>query len=136
MVPKKRFARVIIRNDNGEFLIVNQTKGGYNFPGGKIEPNESPEDAVRRETMEETGVELGNLKQLCNEDFPLGKDLWDGFFFIALDYKGIPSNKEPNKLSEVFFCSKEFARENGSKMFVADILDKLEKFEKKSTLRL
>lgn len=36
--------------------------GKYNYPGGKIRPCESPADAASREMLEETGVQLNNLK--------------------------------------------------------------------------
>ena len=53
-------ALIITRQEGDEPLQVlnvlahNKTK--YGFPGGKLEENESPEDAVVRETEEELGV--------------------------------------------------------------------------------
>ncbi len=52
----------IIRRGN-DFLIRQRPKGtvyaGYwEFPGGKCEPGESPEEATVRECLEETGLEV------------------------------------------------------------------------------
>lgn len=47
-------------------------KGGWEFPGGKIEPNEKPEDAVVREIKEEldTTVRVGELIDTIEYDYP------------------------------------------------------------------
>lgn len=45
-------------------------KGYINFPGGKKEANESMEDCVVRETLEETGLLIKNPKKVGYMEFP------------------------------------------------------------------
>lgn len=54
----------LIYNDKGEILLIKSPHWGDNWaiPGGHIELNESAEEAVKRETKEETGLELKNIE--------------------------------------------------------------------------
>ncbi|MBF2021110.1 MAG: A/G-specific adenine glycosylase [Hydrococcus sp. C42_A2020_068] len=62
-LPHKRIGVAVIRNDEGLILIdrrpANGLLGGlWEFPGGKIEPNETVEDCIRREILEEIGIDI------------------------------------------------------------------------------
>lgn len=50
-------ARIVLRNDNNE-LVFARFGRVYMLPGGKIEMGETPVDAVKRELMEETTINI------------------------------------------------------------------------------
>ena len=49
---------VIERSDGAILLIRNSYRSGWGFPGGFLKRGESPDDAARRETREEVGVDV------------------------------------------------------------------------------
>ena len=74
MKTVKVVAAVIRREDQifatqrgyGEF------KGGWEFPGGKVEPGETPQEALAREIREELDarIHVGNLIRTVEYDYP------------------------------------------------------------------
>ncbi len=54
---------VFLFNDNNEILLQKRADDGtWCVPGGSMELGETPEQAARREFLEETGLSLGELK--------------------------------------------------------------------------
>ena len=65
-------------NESGEPVIFatqrgyGEFQGGWVFPGGKIEVRESPQEALRREIIEEvdTEITIGELVDTVEYDYP------------------------------------------------------------------
>lgn len=60
--PVVHVAAAIIQRDE-HILAARRAHGmdGWEFPGGKVEKGEAPEQALRREVREELGCELGGV---------------------------------------------------------------------------
>lgn len=48
----------LVTNVKGEVLLVKSPLRGWEYPGGLIEPGETFEQALKREVLEEAGVEI------------------------------------------------------------------------------
>lgn len=55
----------IVINDDNEILMVKTYNAGWVFPGGQVETGENIIDAVKREIMEETGIEVEVGELFC-----------------------------------------------------------------------
>jgi uncharacterized protein len=56
----------VVRDSGKRILVMKRREPKiWEFPGGGVEWGESPEKAVRREVLEETGLKIKNLKLLC-----------------------------------------------------------------------
>lgn len=88
---------------NGKVLVAERPKGkpysGYwEFPGGKIEPAESPLTALRRELKEELGIDVISADHWFTHEhaYPEKTVLLD--IWIVADYQGETEGKENQRL--------------------------------------
>lgn len=79
-----------ISENNGKLLLVKR-KNQYSFAGGGIEQNESNEECLKREFLEESGYTIKSIKPLCIVDcYWLAGGDWPmeslaNFFIVELD---------------------------------------------------
>jgi mutator protein MutT len=98
-IPRSAATVVWIRPDRSVFLIRRLRAmafgGMWAFPGGALEPGETPVDAAVREVQEETGVllESSSLVPWHSWLTPIfERKRFDTWFFLA----ALPSGQEPN----------------------------------------
>jgi 8-oxo-dGTP diphosphatase len=86
---------------DGRILLAQRPEGKslaglWEFPGGKVEPGESPEEALIRELEEELGIVT---KVACLAPLTFASHSYDGFhllmpLFVCRRFEGIPSGRE------------------------------------------
>lgn len=88
--PRLRVAAAVVWDDR-RLLMTRRPPGGplgllWEFPGGKLEPGETPEHAIVRELREELGVEATPLEVLAIErhDYDHGLEVEIVFIRCAL----------------------------------------------------
>lgn len=71
----------LLLGQGGRVLFVEHPSRGWEIPGGHLEPGESPEVALLRELMEETGL-TGELMSWNTEYYPSG---WVGHVTVQAE---------------------------------------------------
>lgn len=89
----KESVQVVLLNNKGEVLAVSRKNDHTDFGiiGGKVDNNETIEQAAIRETKEETGLDIYNLKLI----FAMHKDGYMGYTYLC-DYNGNIHTDEPH----------------------------------------
>lgn len=79
---------IVVIRDHDRFLLAKSSRVKrhfYSLIAGFVEPGESIEEAVAREVLEETGLEVGNIRYQASQPWPFPHQLMLGFF---ADYTG------------------------------------------------
>ena len=85
--PRVDPAVIVLVTDGDRALLGRQPgwpAGRYSTIAGFVEPGESLEDAVRREVLEETGIEAGAMSYQSSQPWPFPRSLMLGFRAMAM----------------------------------------------------
>ena len=101
----------IVLNEKDEILLVKTRRDGWVFPGGQVEVGGNVIDAVKREVMEETGVEIEVGEVFCISSNTCKHPGYNGvkevptkimLDFICRALSGTPRSSEENSESAYF----------------------------------
>ena len=119
MTPTRKIVLVAacaLLDADGRVLVAQRPAGKamaglWEFPGGKIEPGETPEETVIRELAEEIGIDT---KSSCLAPLTFASHSYDDFhlimpLFVCRRFWGVPTPREgqqirwvrPNRLREL-----------------------------------
>jgi 8-oxo-dGTP diphosphatase len=106
MTPAVRVVAGILRDCVGRVLIAQRPEGKHmagfwEFPGGKVAPGESAEQALARELTEELGVALERCHPLLQLRHDYSDRVVELDVFMVDDYRGEPAGREAQALKWV-----------------------------------
>lgn len=89
----------IIRNTHRQIFLAQRAASSYmankwEFPGGKIEQEETAEQALKRELMEETGIEVTSASAIGQADHSYEDLRVTLHFFLVEGWNGEPYGRE------------------------------------------
>jgi len=100
---------VVLIDPDGRVLLTQRPEGKsmaglWEFPGGKIEPGETPEEALIRELQEELGIDTW---QSCLAPLSFASHSYDDFHllmpvFACRKWQGIPQSREGQAMKWVW----------------------------------
>jgi len=88
---------------DGKVLLLKRKNahghGSWGFPGGHLEFGETPEEAARREVLEETGLQVDGIKPVgfTNDFFRKEDKHYITLYLLCKKARGDPKLMEPEK---------------------------------------
>ena len=72
-MPKASQTAIVLNDNADQILLIRRhrfitDKWGWEVPAGWVEPEESPEDSIKREILEETGHSVASVRPLAEYD--------------------------------------------------------------------
>ncbi|WP_413702054.1 8-oxo-dGTP diphosphatase MutT [Psychromonas sp. KJ10-10] len=100
----------IVKDNSEQFLIALRASdvhqgGKWEFPGGKVETNESPDEAMLRELYEEVGLTATDYQLFEKLFFDYGDKQLNLHFYLVSKYTGQATAKEDQPIKWV--CKEE-----------------------------
>ena len=90
----------LILNAQGHLLVTIRAheprQGTWDLPGGFVDPGETAEHAIRRETQEELSVELQNITYLCSA--ANSRYQYKGVTYQTTDLAFVGTVKDPDRI--------------------------------------
>ncbi len=111
----------ILRNAGGQVLITERNETGpfcglWEFPGGKIRAGESARVALKRELLEEIGIEATALEPFMNLTHEYPDRIVELEFFNVTQWRGEPAGLEGQQIRWV-----DISDLNSDELLPADI---------------
>jgi NAD+ diphosphatase len=106
--PRTDPAVIMLITDGADRAVLGRQpiwpEGRFSTLAGFVEPGETLDDAVRREVMEEVGIEVGEVAYAGSQPWPFPSSLMLGFFGTALTYD---ITVDQNEIAEARWFTRE-----------------------------
>ena len=97
--PVVQVSAGIIRNEFGQIYLTHRLEGqdfaqALEFPGGKVDPGETPEEALARELEEEIGIQVLSAFPYEHFHFEYPTKISEFFFYLVEEWVNEPYGRE------------------------------------------